>query len=106
MWAPLRDFPSESAHLSFYTCSTLPLNKHFTCFTTSILVEILFCKVKGPGPLSLTTGLIPRIWCSHCQNSASVSGWEPKPRSKPLPPEIRFWKAGNRGGVGLSRNPS
>ena len=30
-------------------------------------MEILFCKAKGSGPLSLTTGLMARIWCSyHC----------------------------------------
>ena len=41
----------------------------------SIFVEILFCKAKGPGPLSLTTGLVPRICYFHCYDSAqSLAG--------------------------------
>ena len=36
----------------------------------SVFVEILFCKVQGPGPLSLTTGLVARIWCSHYHDPA------------------------------------
>ena len=28
----------------------------------SVFVGILFCKAKGSGPLSLTTGLVARIW--------------------------------------------
>ena len=47
-------------------------------------MEILFCKVEGPGPLSLTVGPVARIWCFHHRNSDPVSGWEPKPCSKLL----------------------
>ena len=50
----------------------------------SNFVEILFCKEEGPGPSSLTTGLVARIWCSHCHDPASISTWEPKPCFKPL----------------------
>ena len=46
----------------------------------SVFVGILFCKTKGP----LTTGVVARIWCSHLCDLASISGWECKPRSKPL----------------------
>ena len=53
----------------------------------SIFVEILFCKVEGPGPLSLTIGPVARIWCFHYCNPDPVSGWEPKPCSKPLQAE-------------------
>ena len=35
-----------------------------------VFVQILFCKVEGPGPLSLTTGLVARIWCSHRHDPA------------------------------------
>ena len=52
----------------------------------SIFVGILFCKAEGPGPLSLTTDLVARIWCFHCCFPATIS-WEPKPCSKPLPTE-------------------
>ena len=38
----------------------------------SVFVEILFCKAEGPGPLSLTAGLVARIWCSHSLNSARL----------------------------------
>ena len=42
------------------------------------LWEFCFCKAKGPRALSLTTGLMPRIWRSHCPSMTSVSGQEPK----------------------------
>ena len=48
----------------------------------SILVEILFCKAKGPGPLSLTTGLVARMRCRHHCELASISSWEPKPQDQ------------------------
>ena len=41
----------------------------------SLFVEILFCKAEGPGPLSLTTGLVASIWSFP----SPVSGWEPSP---------------------------
>ena len=50
----------------------------------SVFMEILFCKAKGPGPLSLTAGLVARTWCSHSFDSAPICGLEPKPCSKLL----------------------
>ena len=41
----------------------------------SIFVEILFCKTKETGPLSLTNGLVARIWCFHYHHPAqSLAG--------------------------------
>ena len=39
-----------------------------------VFVGILFCKVQEPGPLSLTTGLVVKIWHSQHLNPASVFG--------------------------------
>ena len=50
-------------------------------------MEVLFCRAEGPGPLSVTTGLVAMIQCFHCGNPALISGWEPKPRSKTLQAE-------------------
>ena len=66
------------------------LQTHAPCFTTFYLLEVLSCKAEGPGLLSLTTGLVVRVWCSHCCGLASVSGWEPKARSKPLQAEATW----------------
>ena len=32
--------------------------------------------------MSLTTGLVARIWCSHRQDPGSISAWKPKPHFK------------------------
>ena len=53
----------------------------------SVFVGILFCKAKKPGPLSLTTGPVVRICCSHCRDPASISTWEAKPHFKSLQAE-------------------
>ena len=53
----------------------------------SIFVEILLWKAKAPGLLSLTSGLVARIWCFHHCEPAPVPGWEPKPCSKSLKAE-------------------
>ena len=50
----------------------------------SLFGAILLCKAKEPGPLSLTTCLVVRIWCSHLCNLDSVSGEELKPHFKRL----------------------
>ena len=73
-----------------YVLYSSPLNKYFTTSLLSIFVGIFFCKAKRPGPLSLTTGLVGRIWSFHCRNLTSVSGWEPKPRFKPLQTEATW----------------
>ena len=59
--------------------SFFPLNKYPTCFTILFLCGNSFLQSWRPGPLSLITGLLARIWCSHCCNPTSVSGWESKP---------------------------
>ena len=56
----------------------------------SVFVEILFCKAKGSGPFSLTTGLVARIWCFHCRAPAQFSAEKPKPCSKLLPAEATW----------------
>ena len=83
-----RDSPSESAGVptNMY-CTLFPPNKYLLASLLSVFVEILFCKSKGPGPLSLTTGLVARIWFFYCCDPTPTSGWEPKPGSKPLQPE-------------------
>ena len=83
--------PSLSCLVSVHThCTLFPLHKHFTGFTAFHLHENSFCKAEGPGPWSLTSGLVARIWCFLCCNPASVSGWEPKPRSKMLQAEATW----------------
>ena len=47
-------------------------------------METLFCKAKGPGPLSLTTGLVARI---SQQRPSSICGWKSKPLFKALQAE-------------------
>ena len=75
-----KDSPSESAWVSIHTYYTLFLLINILLASLfSVFVEILFCKAKGPGPLTLTTDLVARIWCSYHHDLASISGWEPKP---------------------------
>ena len=86
MRAQLSDSPW--VHLCVYPTGTalfFPLYKHFASLL-SVFVEILFCKAIGPCSLSLTTGLVARIWCFHCHDPAD-SGWEPKAHSKLLQAE-------------------
>ena len=62
--------------------------KKKTCSTAFRLCGTSFLQSWSPGPLSLTAGLVARIWCFQHRVPASVSGWEPKPRSKPLQAEV------------------
>ena len=65
--AQYRDSPSESVHVSIQMhCTLFLLINILHASLVSIFVGILFCKVERPGPLSLTTSLVARIWCSHC----------------------------------------
>lgn len=57
----------------------------------SIFAEILLCKAKGSGPMSLTTGLIARIWCFHCHNPAQFLVGNPRPTSRHCRP--RPWRS-------------
>ena len=57
----------------------------------SIFVGILFLQSQQARALPLTTGLVARIWCSHCHDLTSVSGREQKPPSSHCrlkPPEV------------------
>ena len=88
--AQLRDYLSEPAHVSIHTYCTLFLLtntylQHLLVALPSVFVEILFCKDEGPGPLSLTTGPVVRIWCFHRSDPAQyLEQAEPKACSKPL----------------------
>ena len=58
----------------------------------SFFVEILFFKAEGPEPLSLTTGLMVRIWSFHHQDPIQSLSGNPSPISSHCslrPPEIR-----------------
>ena len=71
--------------VSIHTEYTLsPLNNTLLVSPCSIFVEILFCKGKAPGPLSLSTGLVAGIRCFHRHDPTSAPGWKPKPHFKPL----------------------
>ena len=38
----------------------------------SVFVAILFCKAEASGPLTLTTGLVPRTWCFYHRDPAHL----------------------------------
>ena len=86
----LRDSLSESAHVSIYLHVMyfffFPLNTSLFHARLSVFVRILFCKARGPGPLSLTTGLVPRIWYFHRSDPAGNPSSAPRHR-RPRPPE-------------------
>ena len=110
--AQLRESPSESAHVPVHTCCTLFLPIHaLLASLLSVFVGTLFCKAEGPGPLSLTTGLVARVWCSRDRDSACLwlgtqamlqaAADRGHPRSYPLPPY--FWGSSSGAGAkGLS----
>ena len=87
--------PRDPSHISCVFCTagkfSLYLNKYFFASLLSMFMEVFFCKAEGPGPLSLTTGLVARIWCFNHHNLALISGWKPKTHFKqfrPSPPEM------------------
>ena len=59
----------------------------FTCFTAFCLHGNSLLQSQRARALSLTTGLVARIWRFHCHDPALVSGWEPKCCSKQLQAE-------------------
>ena len=82
----ISDSPSEAAHVSTHMNYTLFLLINTSLASLlSVFVETFFCKTEGPGPLSLTYGLVARIWCSHCSDptqylvgelrSCSIASW-------------------------------
>ena len=88
----------EGATLSEPTC--VPVHYMYVFFLLinpllvlliSIFVGIFFLQSQQTRALSLTTGLVARIWFSHCHHLISVSGWEWKPPSSHCrlrPPEV------------------
>ena len=56
-----------------------------------VFVEVLFCKDVGPVPLSLTTGLVARIWYFHHHDLAQSLSGNPSltlSHGRPRPPKI------------------
>ena len=81
---------SEPTCVSVHTYC-FPPNKHFTCFTTACLCGNSFLQTWRAKAWSLTTGLVPRIWCSHCHDRPQSLAGNQRPalRSCRLrPPEI------------------
>ena len=69
----------------------------------SVFVGILFLQSKRARALSLTSGLMVRIWCSHCYNTTSVSGQEPKPCFNSLQARDRLFSILNSTNLQLHR---
>ena len=81
----VRESPSESAHVSIHThCTLFPLNKYFTCFTTSSLCGKSFLQSRRARALVADHCLVARIWYFYHHDLASISGWKPKPCYKLL----------------------
>ena len=72
--AQLRDSLCPPVSLSTYNVLFFLLINIPHASLLSDFVEILFCKAEGLGPLSLTTGLVARIWGSYHSDLASISG--------------------------------
>ena len=68
---------SLSLAMCLSTVLFYPPNKYSFHYFPSLL-ESFFCEAEWPGPLSLTTGLVVGIQCSHQCYPASISGWETK----------------------------
>ena len=65
----------------------------------SVLGDILFCKAEVPGPLSLTAGLVVRIWCFHHHSLALLSSC-----CRPRPLDIILRKLENIWNISLRRS--
>ena len=83
----LKSPPRVSLHMYF---ALFPSNKYFTCFILSIFVGILFPRSRRARDLSLTTGLMARIRCSHHCDPTSTSGQELKACFKQLQAEATW----------------
>ena len=79
---PLIKSSSPSCTVLFYS------NKYLTCSTTYFRCANFFLQSWRPGPLSLTAGLLARLWCSHRCNPTSISGLESQPFWELLQAEI------------------
>ena len=56
-----------------------------------VFVEIPFCKAEGPGPLSLATGLVARVWRFPRRDPGQPLAGNPRPAPspcRPRPPKI------------------
>lgn len=81
--------PSETAHAAIHMYCTLFLsNKHFVCFTTFHHYGTYFTQSWRARGLTLSTGLMAMIWCSHCNDLASTSSWKPMLCFKPLQSKV------------------
>ena len=58
--------------------------KKTTCFTTFSLCGNSFLQSQRARALTLTTGIVARIWHSHHRDKILISGWELKLCFKPL----------------------
>ena len=72
--AQLRDSLCPLVSLSTYNVLFFLLINIPHASLLSDFMEILLCKAEGLGPLSLTTGLVARIWGSYHSDLASISG--------------------------------
>ena len=75
---------SPPVYLSSPTALFFLLLNTLLASVLSVFVEILFCKAKGPWPMSLTTGLVTKIWCfQHGDPTQSLTG-NPNPTHSKL----------------------
>ena len=75
------------------SCTISPLINALLASLLSVFVENLFCKAEGPGPLSLTTVLVARIWCFRCCDTAQFPAGNLSPvlsHCTSRPPKISF----------------
>ena len=89
--AQLRDSPESAPCLCTHTVLFFLFVNTLLASLLSVFVEILFCKAKGPGPLSLTTGLVARIYCFCRRHPAQSLVGIPGPAPsfcRPRPPKV------------------
>ena len=83
---------SVSACLSIHMYCTFFFLRN-TCSLLSFFVRILFMKSQRARVLSLATGLVARIWCSHYfyLTQSLARNWRPASSDcRPRPPKIKF----------------
>ena len=87
---PPRGLDSLWAWLSIHMyCNFLTHNKHFTCFTI-LHHHGNSLQSQRARALSLTTGLVVRIWCSHGHTLTSIPGQKLKSCFKPLQAKVTW----------------
>ena len=83
--------------VSTHTVLFFPLINTLLAMLLSIFVEFLFYKAEVPGPLSLTTCLLSRIWCFHHYDPVQFLAGNISPtlsHCRLNPPEIMFMSMG------------